>query len=345
MPRALILGGTGLIGRATAERLLAAGWTVDITGRDASRVPNELRALGATFLSVNRDDNAALISAMGDGADLLVDCLCYTAADATTLLPLARDATSTVMLSSKAVYVDDAGNHSNSDVAPHFNGPIRESQSTMVPGDGDYMTREGYGANKVAAEHVLLDSGLPVTVIRPSKVHGAGALRPREWIFIKRALDRRPAVFLAHRGAGVDHTSAAVNIAALIDVCAAAAASRILNCGDPVAPSALAISRSIAKILDHEWDEVLLDGDDLGTLGDHPWDAPYPIVLDMTNGLALGYEPVGTFEETVRAEVEWLVPLVSTGARPVELPSGLDDAFFESFFDYATEDRYLARRG
>jgi nucleoside-diphosphate-sugar epimerase len=345
MPRALILGGTGLIGRATAERLLAAGWTVDITGRDASRVPNELRALGATFLSVNRDDNAALISAMGDGADLLVDCLCYTAADATTLLPLARDATSTVMLSSKAVYVDDAGNHSNSDVAPHFNGPIRESQSTMVPGDGDYMTREGYGANKVAAEHVLFDSGLPVNVIRPSKVHGAGALRPREWIFIKRALDRRPVVILAHRGAGIDHTSAAVNIAALIEVCAAAPASRILNCGDPVAPSALEISRSIAKILDHEWDEVLLDSDELGALGDHPWDAPYPIVLDMTNALELGYVPVGTFEETVRAEVEWLAPLVSTGARPVELPSGLDVAFFESFFDYATEDRYLAQRG
>jgi hypothetical protein len=44
----------------------------------------------------------------------------------------------------------------------------------------------------------------------------------------------------------------------------------------------------------------------------------------------------------VRAQVEWLVPLVSAGGLPVELPAGLDASFFESLFDYAAEDRYLA---
>lgn len=42
----------------------------------------------------------------------------------------------------------------------------------MAPGDMDYNSREGYGANQVAAEHVLLDSGLPITVLRPSKIVG-----------------------------------------------------------------------------------------------------------------------------------------------------------------------------
>ena len=129
----------------------------------------------------------------------------------------------------------------------------------MAPGDGDYTTREGYGANKVAAEQVLLDSGGPVTVLRPSKIHGAGARRPREWVFVKRVLDRRPAVFLAHRGAGVDHTTAAANIAALIEVVAARPGQRILNSADPDAPSALEIARDVARRLDHTWDEVLLD--------------------------------------------------------------------------------------
>jgi hypothetical protein len=115
-----------------------------------------------------------------------------------------------------------------------------------------------------------------------------------------------------------------------------------LNGADPDAPSALEISRAIARILDCEWDEVLLEGDAIGTLGKHPWDVPHPIVLDMTAAIALGYEPVGTFEETVRAQVEWLVPLVSAGGLPVELPAGLDASFFESLFDYAAEDRYLA---
>ena len=72
----------------------------------------------------------------------------------------------------------------------------------------------------MAAEQVLLDSGAPVTVLRPSKIHGAGAPRPREWVFVKRVLDRRPAVLLA-RGAGIDHPTAAANIAALIEVVAA----------------------------------------------------------------------------------------------------------------------------
>jgi nucleoside-diphosphate-sugar epimerase len=342
MPRALILGGTGMIGRATALRLCAAGWAVDVTGRDATHVPEELLRPGVTFLPANRDDPSALSAAMGDGADLLVDCICYTAQDAVTLLPLARDTTSTVMISSKAVYVDEAGNHSNSVVAPHFDGPVHESQATMAPSNVDRSTRGGYGANKVAAENVLLDSGLPVTVLRPSKMHGAGALRPREWVFVKRALDRRPVLFLANHGAGTDQTSAAVNIAALIEVLAAAPDARILNGADPDAPSALEISRAIARMLDHEWEEVLLEGEANGTLGAHPWDVPYPIVLDMTEAIGLGYEPVGNFEETVRAEVEWLVPLVAKDAGPVELPIGLDDSFFGSLFDYATEDRHLA---
>ena len=188
MPRALIVGGTGMIGRATAGRLLAAGWEVDVTGREPSRLPTEAANVGGRFVQADRHEPSQLAGALGDGADLLVDCICYTAADATLLLALARNAVSTVMISSKAVYIDDAGHHTNSAVDPRFDFPIRETQPTVAPSDVDYNTREGYGANKVAAELVLLDSGLPVTVVRPSKVHGVGALRPREWVFVKRAL-------------------------------------------------------------------------------------------------------------------------------------------------------------
>jgi nucleoside-diphosphate-sugar epimerase len=166
---------------------------------------------------------------MAGGADLLVDNVCYTAVQARLVLPFAAETGSTVVLSSKAVYVDAAGNHPNSDVRPSFDGPIGETQPTMAPGDMPYDSREGYGANKVAAEHVFLDSVLPVTIIRPSKVHGPGAARPREWFFVKRVLDRRPAVLLAHRGEGADHPTAAANIASLIEVAAVKPGQRILN--------------------------------------------------------------------------------------------------------------------
>ena len=150
MPRGLIIGGTGLVGRAAARRLLHAGWRVDVVGRSASHVPPEIA--DARFIAADRNDAIALRNAFAGGADLLVDCLCYTADQARTLLPFTSDAGSTVMISIKAVYVDVHGNHTNSAVAPRFAGPITETQPTMAPGDGDYRTGEGYGANKGAAE-------------------------------------------------------------------------------------------------------------------------------------------------------------------------------------------------
>jgi nucleoside-diphosphate-sugar epimerase len=340
MPRALIIGGTGQIGRATAGRLLAAGWQVDLTGRDPAHMPDEVAAAGGKFVAADRDNPDELLVALGDGADLLVDCICYTAAAAGQLLLLVRNAVSTVMISSKAVYVDDLGHHSNSEAAPRFDGPVGEEQPTMAPGDGDYNSPEGYGANKVAAENVLLDSGDPVTVLRPSKIHGVGAKTPREWVFVKRVLDRRPAVFLARRGAGVDHPTAAANIAALIEIVAAQPGRRVLNSADPDSPSALEISRTIARQLNHDWEEVLLGNEGDETLGRHPWDAPHPIVLDMTSAEALGYTPAGDYATTVADEVDWLV----AAARGGEVLPGLDDEYFRPLLDYAAEDRYLAAR-
>src|ERR1700741_3637915 len=144
MSRAVILGGTGLIGRAAARRLLAAGWDVDAVGRDRSRMPSDVAAAGGRFVAAE-----SLAAALGGGADLLVDCLCFNAAHARSLLGLLADVGSTVMISTKAVYVDAAGNHVNSAVTPDFGGPIHESAPTMAPReDIDYRSGDGYGANK-----------------------------------------------------------------------------------------------------------------------------------------------------------------------------------------------------
>jgi nucleoside-diphosphate-sugar epimerase len=333
--RALILGGTGLVGRATARRLLRSGWEVDVVGRDPRRLPADVAAAGGRFVRAERDDAGQLAAAVGDGADLLVDCICYTPAQARLLVPLLDAVGSTVMISSKAVYVDDEGRHSNSSTPPSFAGPIRETQATVAPSEGSHESREGYGANKVAAEQVLLASGRPVTVLRPSKIHGEGATRPREWIFVKRILDRRPAVFLARRGAGIDHPSAAANIAALVETAAERPGTRILNSADPDAPSGREIARTIARRLDHTWQEVLLDGES-GGLGRHPWDKVPPMILDMSAAAELGYTPAGDYAATVAEEVDWLVS--SYGAGTLEI----DTEFFASLFDYAAEDRYLS---
>ena len=160
---------------------------------------------------------------------------------------------------------------------------------------------------------------------------------------MKRALDRRPVLLLARGGKGVDHTTAAANAAALVEVVAARPGSRVLNAADPDAPSALEIARTIARLLGHAWEEVPLGDGAPDDLGRTPWDALHPIILDTTAARELGYVPAGDYSTTVDDEVEWLVEAARGGEDVALLPQA-DDPFFALFLDYAAEDRYLARR-
>ncbi len=344
MATAVVLGGNGQVGSAVAQRLAAAGWEVVSTGRSEERFPTSLRDADVRFVRSDRYAAHDLAAVLGVGADVVVDCVGYTAAHARLLLPFHGSVGSLVFVSSKAVYVDDLGRHSNSDEPPDFGGPVTEDQPTMAPSDIDYQSRAGYGANKVAAEQVLLDSGMPVSVLRPSRVHGVGSARPREWVFVKRVLDRRPHVLLARGGRGVNHPTAAVNLAALAQLCAERPGTRILNSADPDAPDGLEISRVVARHLGHTWREVLLDDSAPDGLGAHPWDTLPPFVLDTTAAQRLGLTPVGDYADTVAAELDWLVAAARNGDPDGVLPAP-DDEDFTAFFDYAREDSWLRAPG
>src|ERR1700728_4509291 len=149
-------------------------------GLAEARCPADLAAAGVRFVRSDRYAPGDLAGLLAGGSDVVVDCIGYTAEHARMLLPFGPGIGSLVFISSKAVYVDDLGRHSNTDDPPDFGGAVTEEQPTMKPSDVDYNSREGYGANKVAAEHVLLDSGMLVSVLRPSRVHGVGSARPRE---------------------------------------------------------------------------------------------------------------------------------------------------------------------
>lgn len=340
VPEALILGGTGAIGTEVARRLLTDGWKVTVTGRDAAHLDAPLLELGVQFRAVDRADRKAIAAAVGRGVDLLLDCICFTAADAETILPLLPLVASPVMISSKAVYIDTQGRHSNSDEPAFFKRPIREDQPTLPPG-GPWPkdSSEGYGRHKVAAERTLLESGAPVSVLRPSKVHGRRARPPREWVFVKRALDRRPCVLLARRGRGVDQPSSAANLAALVQLAAETPAPRVLNAADPDAPDALQISRVVAAHLGHRWEEVLLPDGAAPELGDHPWNRRFPIVLDMSAAELLGYRPVGDYASTVAEELGWLTDLARSGPGLLESQG----SYFARYLDYEAEDRFLGQ--
>nr|BFF24815.1 hypothetical protein GCM10025732_27800 [Glycomyces mayteni] len=174
------MGGTGAIGGAAALRLARAGWEVAVTGRDAARMPAELAAAGVRFHRVERGEVREVGRLVGDGVDLLVDLVAYTGEDVAAMLPVMAAVGCPVVVSGRAVYVDREGRDLNGEVPPSFDGPLSETGPTLTPAPPgtDPFTREGYGPCKAAAERVALDSGLPVTVLRPSKVHGRWARNP-----------------------------------------------------------------------------------------------------------------------------------------------------------------------
>ncbi|PRY57378.1 nucleoside-diphosphate-sugar epimerase [Glycomyces artemisiae] len=296
------MGGTGAVGGATALRLARAGWDVAVTGRDPKRMPAKLTEAGVRFRQVERGEVREVGRLVGDGVDLLVDLVAYTGEDVAAILPVMGVAACPVVVSGRAVYVDREGRDLNGAQPPRFDGPLTEDGPTLAPAPPgtDPFTREGYGPCKSAAERVALDSGLPVTVLRPSKVHGRWARNPRTLTVIERMRSDAERFELAN-GDVADHLSAASNVAALIEVVASKPEARIVNAADPDTPTAEAIVRAVAAEI--AWEGAIVRTDD-AERGRHPWRTA--MVLDMTAALELGYRPVGTGIELLPEEVRWV---------------------------------------
>ena len=267
-----------------------------------------------------------------------MDCVCYTADQARNLLDHRSAFGSAVMLSSKAVYVDHEGRHSNSAQQPDFGAPVREDQTTLAPDfTGDYDSPTGYGGNKVAAEVEFLASEVDVSILRPSRIHGVGGTRPREWFVVRRLLDGRRRIPLAHRGQTGNHPTAAVNLARLVRACADSPGQRVLNAADPDAPTAYDIVQAISQTSGLPAEVVPLPDDAPDGHGRSPWDTWPPFFLDTSAAASIGYEPVGGYAETVADDVNAL--LTTTPRERARLD---DDPYFRDLFDYGLDDAALA---
>ena len=337
--RALILGGTGQIGRACAATLARAGWEVVALSRGEREVPDALAALGVVHRRVDRREPEALVAAAGEGAEVIVDVVGYDERDAQQLLALRGHVGGVIAVSSASVYADAQGRTldeaSDAEQFPRLPIPIPESQATVPPGPATYSTR------KVALERTLLEQDLiPATVVRPCAVHGPGATGAREWWVVGRACDRRPYLALAHAGGATFHPTSTRNLAELVRLAAERPGTRVLNCGDPDPPSVRDLVRIVAAVVDYDPIEVLLPGPPRGPVGESPWTAPQPFVLDMTAAATLlGYRPVVSYSEAVRETCAWL--LAETAKRPWQevLPSLA--AAGDAVFPYELEDQLL----
>jgi nucleoside-diphosphate-sugar epimerase len=241
MTRAVVIGATGQIGRAAVRALAGDGWEVTAVSRGGDRDPG--RPDGVRVVRADREDDAALAAAVGDGCDVLVDTVAYGPAHARQLTGLAGRVGSAVVISSVSVYEDDEGRSFDTQDRPggfpEYPVPLTEGQRTVRPGDSSYSTR------KAALERELLAAGdtLPVTLLRAGAVHGPYCRTPRELWFVKRNLDGRRRRVLAYGGASRFHPAAVGNLAELVRLAAARPGTRVLNAVDPDAPTVPAARR------------------------------------------------------------------------------------------------------
>jgi nucleoside-diphosphate-sugar epimerase len=329
VPRAVLIGGTGLIGRAAARALAEDGWEVVAVSRSGT-LPEGLAELGVEAVAADRQDYAQLRAALGAGADVVYDSVAMNRAHGEQLNGLEGLVGSLVVISTASVYADDEGRAFDGEGGepPRLPVPIPETQRTAEPGDTTYSTQ------KAELEQTLLHGPVPVTLIRACAVYGPGAKNPRELFFVKRAVDERRRVALAWKGESRFNTVSVANLAELIRLAAAKPGDRILNGGDPDPPSSLAICHAIGDALDYEFEPVLLPADEFG----NPWGVPSSSPLIVSMGAAereLDYRPVTTYPEAVKETCAWLVGELERGRS-------WEGSYIEASLDYAAEDEVLA---
>ena len=326
MPRAVLIGGTGMIGRAAARALAVDGWDVVAVSRSGT-LPEGLAELGVESVVADRADDAQLRAALGTGTDFVLDTVAFDREQGEQLNGLAGLVGSVAVISSASVYADEDGRALDGEGGepPRMPVPIPETQRTAEPGEATYSTR------KAELEQILLEGPLPVTLLRPCAIHGPGAELPRELFFVKRAVDGRRRVALAWNGESRFHTTSAANLAELIRLAAAQPGVRVLNAGDPDPPTTLEICDAVGKALDYELEPVLLPD---GAFG-NPWAVPRPFVVSMEAAeRELGYRPVTAYPEAVRETCTWLAGELGGGRS-------WDGTYLAETLDYAAEDEAL----
>ena len=186
---ALLVGGSGFMGRHVARRLLAAGHRVAVLSR-GRREP----IAGVEALTADRMDAAAMDSALqGRRYDLTVDFGVFDAPDLAWLTRVpAASLGRFIMISTGQVYLVGTGA-----VAPYVESDAsREPMPEPARGSNDH--REwSYGMGKRRAESALRglrSRGLASVALRLPIVQGEGDGSLRLWAWLERMLDGGPLV-------------------------------------------------------------------------------------------------------------------------------------------------------
>jgi nucleoside-diphosphate-sugar epimerase len=338
MRKALVFGATGQLGIAVAEQLLRTGWQVWGVARGGRAPPQYLRERGLSVLDSSALPADGVIRQLGRVVDAVFDPTSYTADDARGLLKASSRFGCLVVVSSASVYADGEGRSLDEAAKtgfPVFGAPISEDNPIVRPGPETYSTR------KVAMEDVLLSSSVPVTVLRPCAIYGQYARHPREWWFVKRALDGRRRIPVAYNAESMFHTSSARGIAALAALCMTSPATRILNVADATPPQVRDIAAAIEGATGMPMNIVPFEGKPAAPsfVGSTPWSTERPFVLDTSRAKALGWDG-GEYHDNIGEVCRWLIGV----ARRDDWKRHFTQFAHYRYdpFDYDAEDAWLS---
>lgn len=187
---ALLIGGSGFMGRHVAAALIAAGHRVTVLSRGRREAPP-----GAAILAADRGDAGSLAAALENRRfDLTVDFLLYDAADLERLLLVPYAALGRYfMISSGQVYLVTRGGE------PPYLEENAERDVSPEPAAGTRDHDEWrYGLGKRRAEKALLalrgTHGVRGVALRLPIVQGEGDGTLRLWAYLERMLDGAPLV-------------------------------------------------------------------------------------------------------------------------------------------------------
>jgi nucleoside-diphosphate-sugar epimerase len=328
MNSALVIGGTGFVGRHTVRDLLDHDYDVTTISRDSHgfRFGEELSVEQVT---ADRTDEGALVDVAGRiDPDLVVDCAAFYPGDVRTATEIFADVDAYVYLSSGGVYA--------AHTIPKREGETPLHDCTLEQAEDDSMA--SYGPRKAECDReaaAAADRGITAMAVRPTMVYGpktipssddATAITGDEapswaddlpgfqghhdyWIDRLERFDR---VVVPGDGTAIWHRGYVEDVASAIRIVAERGEpSEAYNIADrrvctiediiDLIANALDTSVEVVHVSERELAEVGLDPDDFVLY--HHLGSRYPHVLDTCKLASLGWESTPV-EQSIARTVE-----------------------------------------
>ncbi|WP_411278672.1 NAD-dependent epimerase/dehydratase family protein [Gemmatimonas sp.] len=312
MARALVIGGTLLIGRTLVEQLLARGDEVVIMHRGHGT------AFGSRVREIHcdRNDVKAVASALAhEQFDVVYDNV-YDWQRGTSAEQVSAAATASAKGLRRYVFT--------SSVAVFAPGGPYDEDGALVPSD----FANAYGAQKADSERALFalgrTQGIPVTTIRPAFIFGPHNAFDREAFFWDRIVADRPVII---PGDGLSTmqwiSSRDVARAAIAATVHDAAIGRGYNLANVPEITQLDFVRLLARVADKEVEVVHVPRETIAALGGGIMEPP------VYFGAYLDIPPITVRNNRLRTDLE------------LELTS-LEDGLEETFRWYAAQQRPTA---